>query len=119
MTFAQCVLRFPPISIKRGTEDVHRRLPSKFRENRPKKDRTFRRDINASTVKQYDILNVNNALVKPVYYVIGYDIVILLTLRGGTCLLSVCSDLCTVTTRRYDEERSCQHHRLTAVTTTE
>ena len=40
MTFAPCVLRFPPISIKRGTEDVHRSLPSscKFRENRPRED---------------------------------------------------------------------------------
>jgi hypothetical protein len=84
MTFSPCVLQFPPISIKRGTEDAH------------------------STVKQYDILNVKNAF-----------IVVLLTLRGGTCLLSVCPDVCTVTTGRYDEERSCQHHRVTAVRTTE
>jgi len=59
VTFAPCVLRFPPISIKRGTEDVRWSSPSscKFRENRPRKDRTFCRGINASTVKQYDILN--------------------------------------------------------------
>lgn len=51
-------------------------------------------------MKLYDILNVKNVFVKPVYYVTGYDIVILLTLRGGTGLLSVCPFMCTVTTGR-------------------
>lgn len=50
-------------------------------------------------MKHYDILNVKNAFVKPVYYVTGYDIDIL-TLRGGTYHLSVCPDVCTVTTGR-------------------
>ena len=116
VTFAPCVLRFPPISVKRGTEDVHRSLPSscRFRENRPREDRTFRRGINASTVKQYGILNVKNAFVKPVYYVTGFDIVILLTLHGGTCLLSVCPDVLMCAPSRLEDTMKSE-----AVSTTE